>query len=235
VSWFRDLWSAVERGITWEIGVSSCCSKLTTPRLGHCCYPAGMVRPRPAVVRWWHGLQDLGYYAGEYLLIGLVGPEGPGRIVRRVFRIPIFLYRAGLGPLIGHNVLVLRTTGRRTARSHLTAMRYEHDPDSDTFYVLSGWKGRTDWYQNVRRSSRVQVRVRNRQFPAVAQLLPIDDSAAVRRRYLDRNPFAVGTIRKETSIACDGSQAGLRAVAVHYSAVALRPDVPVPVARPQPT
>jgi deazaflavin-dependent oxidoreductase (nitroreductase family) len=177
-----------------------------------------MVRARTR----WHRVQDLVYYAGEYVLIGLVGPTGPRRLMRRVFRAPILLYRCGLGPLVGHNVLILRTVGRQTGRAHHTAMRFEYDPKTDTFYVLSGWRGRTDWYRNVSRDRRVEVRVGTRRFVTLAELLPPEASEPVLRSYLARNPMAIGTIRKETGTRIAAPE-DLSTVVHHYPAVALRP------------
>jgi deazaflavin-dependent oxidoreductase (nitroreductase family) len=171
----------------------------------------------------WRRIQDLVYYSGEYVLIGFVGQSGPRRLVRRLFRIPIMVYRYGLGPVIGHNVLVLHTTGRRSGRPHATAMRYEYNSDSDTYCVLSGWQGNTDWYRNVSRNNQVDVHVGTRRFTARAELLPSDATVAILRVYVARNPLAIATIRKETGIDCGDDLTGLSKVARHFPAVALRP------------
>jgi hypothetical protein len=53
--------------------------------------------------------------------LGLRGQ--PGRLALAVFRVPLPLYRAGLGWLLGHTFLLLVHPGRRTGQPHtMTAM-----------------------------------------------------------------------------------------------------------------
>jgi deazaflavin-dependent oxidoreductase (nitroreductase family) len=170
----------------------------------------------------WKRFQELVYYSGEYLTIGLVVRWGPRGVARWFFRIPVGLYRAGLGWLVGHVVLVVTTRGRRTGRPHANATRYEQDPGTDTYFVLSGWEGRTDWYRNATRDPRVHLRVGSRSFWTIAEPLDADGAGRVLRMYLARNPFGARTIRRETGVAFDGSDERLREIASHYPAVALR-------------
>jgi hypothetical protein len=69
----------------------------------------------------------------------------------------------------------------------------------------------------------VDVHVGSRRFTTSAELVSAGASVAVLRFYADRNPFALGTIRKETGISCETEPGGLSAVARHSPAVALRP------------
>jgi deazaflavin-dependent oxidoreductase (nitroreductase family) len=164
---------------------------------------------------------DLVYYAGEYVVIGLAARRAPRGLVRRLFRIPVWCYRHGLGRVVGGQVLALATRGRRSGRIHVNAMRYEHDPRTDTYFVLSGWDGATDWYRNVRADPAVGVAVGRRRFRSTASLLSSEEGVAVLRSYLARNPFAAATIRKETGIEFDGRSETLLAIARRYPAVAL--------------
>lgn len=167
---------------------------------------------------------DWVYYAVEYFMIRFVGQDGPRGLIRWILRIPVWLHQIGLGSLAAHNLLVITTRGRKTGRVHLNAMRYEHDRATDTFYVLSGWGGRTDWYRNVRHDQQVFVAVGRRRFPCTATLLPAEDTIAVLHTYLNRNPFGVGTIRIETGITYDGEDEIPLSIASYYPAVAFRPS-----------
>ena len=169
-------------------------------------------------------LLDWVYYAGEWALIRWAAREGPRGLIRVVFRIPVWLYRIGLGGLVGHNVLILAARGRRSGKVHVTAMRYEYDSAMDTFHVLSGWAGQTDWYRNVRQDRRVGVAVGRRRLLSTASLLPVEGAIPVIRSYLRRNPLGPRTIRIETGIGYDGTEEALLVIAAHYPAVALRPD-----------
>jgi deazaflavin-dependent oxidoreductase (nitroreductase family) len=172
-------------------------------------------------IRAWRRFQELIYYSGECLTIELAARRRPRGAVRWFFRLPVGLYRSGFGWLVSHVVIVVTTRGRRTGKPHANAMRYEHDSLTDTYFVLSGWEGRTDWYRNAVNDSRVHVRVGTRSFWTVAKPLDAEGVRRVLRTYLARNPFAVRTIRRETGVAYDGSEERLREIASHYPAMAL--------------
>ena len=63
----------------------------------------------------------------------------PGRLALAVFRLPLPLYRARLGRLLGHTFLVLTHIGRRTGTPHATAaMVLRHDPVTHESVILLG-------------------------------------------------------------------------------------------------
>jgi len=72
-------------------------------------------------------------------------PESKWR--RTLFRAPIFLWRLGLGPIIGHNMLLLTTTGRKTGlpRRALT----EYHTLQGKIYVPCAFGPQSDWYKNL--------------------------------------------------------------------------------------
>ncbi len=65
-----------------------------------------------------------------------------------IFRLPLPLYRLGLGSLLGHRFMLLTHTGRRTGKVHRTVLAVLHfDPVTHEVKVMSAW-GRSDWVKN---------------------------------------------------------------------------------------
>lgn len=63
------------------------------------------------------------------------------------YRLPIVLWRLGLGPLVGRSFMVLTVTGRSSGRPRHTTV-IPHVVGGQT-YVWCPWGGRSQWYRNV--------------------------------------------------------------------------------------
>ncbi len=87
----------------------------------------------------------------------------PSKALRLGLRLPIWLYRARLGWLLGDRFLMLTHTGRKSGLPRQTVIEVvQHDKGTDTYYVVSGWGEKSDWYQNIRKSPSVTVHVGGR-------------------------------------------------------------------------
>ena len=79
------------------------------------------------------------------------GRSRPTGALRLAFRPPIYLYRLGLGQLLGHRFMLLTHRGRRSGRVYQTALEVvRYDPSLRETVVASGWGERSDWYRNSR-------------------------------------------------------------------------------------
>ncbi|MCU7730982.1 nitroreductase family deazaflavin-dependent oxidoreductase [Actinoplanes sp. KI2] len=72
-------------------------------------------------------------------------PTGLGRLL---WRLPILLYRCGLGPLLGHRVMLLTHTGRTTGKPRQAVVEVVFE-DQRGYVAASGFGPRADWYRNV--------------------------------------------------------------------------------------
>ncbi|MCB0195650.1 MAG: nitroreductase family deazaflavin-dependent oxidoreductase [Anaerolineae bacterium] len=66
---------------------------------------------------------------------------------RFVFKLPLYLWRMGLGRLLPANFLVLTTTGRKSGLPRHTML--EHGQIDNCFYIGSGWGHQSDWARNL--------------------------------------------------------------------------------------
>jgi deazaflavin-dependent oxidoreductase (nitroreductase family) len=101
----------------------------------------------------------------------------PSWLNRHILRVPVLLYRLGLGPRLEQECLILTTTGRRTGRPHSAALDYvEAD---GRIYVFAGYGARSDWYRNVLARPEVIVLLGRRRLRGRAR--PIEDPGERRR------------------------------------------------------
>jgi deazaflavin-dependent oxidoreductase (nitroreductase family) len=80
-------------------------------------------------------------------------PSGGWR--KLFFRMPVYLWRMGLGWALPRQFLLLTHTGRRSGAPRRTML--EHYRYGAAYYVASGWGPRSQWIRNIQANPRVTV------------------------------------------------------------------------------
>ncbi|MGD8402421.1 MAG: nitroreductase family deazaflavin-dependent oxidoreductase [Anaerolineales bacterium] len=115
----------------------------------------------------------------------------PGKALRFGLRLPIWLYRAHLGWLLGDRFLMLTHTGRKSGLERHTVIEVvQHNKDADTYYVVSGWGEKSDWYQNIRKKPSVTIQTGGRQFKSTAEFIPVEKAIGILQTYAREHPTA---------------------------------------------
>jgi len=110
---------------------------------------------------------------------------------RRLVRAPIWLYRARLGFLFGHRLLMLEHRGRKTGARRYVVLEVVDHPAPGEYVVASGFGKRAQWLRNVMHDPQVRVYLGSRApAAATATLLDPEQAGAVLRRYAARHPRA---------------------------------------------
>src|SRR5437870_474713 len=76
-----------------------------------------------------------------------------------IFKLPLLLYRLGLGWLLGKRFMQLTHVGRHSGkvrRTVLAVLRF--DEKTKEIYAVSAWKG-SDWCYNIQASPALQVEI----------------------------------------------------------------------------
>jgi deazaflavin-dependent oxidoreductase (nitroreductase family) len=71
----------------------------------------------------------------------------PKGLLKWLYKLPILLYRLGLGFAVGRLFMVLTTTGRKSGQPRRTAIEFHEFEGKPT--VMSGWGTKADWYRNL--------------------------------------------------------------------------------------
>lgn len=152
-------------------------------------------------------------------------PAKPRGLLRWGFRLPIALYRARLGWLLGHRFLLLTHRGRTTGKLRRTVQEVvRYDPAARGSAVLSAYGERADWCRNILAHPAVEVRTGGSRYVPQYRLLDPDERLAALRMYQRRYRRAFRAVMRFLGYPYDGLEAGLRALADAVVMVAFRPQ-----------
>lgn len=131
----------------------------------------------------------------------------PPRGWKAVFwRAPIWLYRIGLGSLLGERFLLLNHTGRKSRQPRQAVLEVvKIDHKMDNYYVVSGFGEKAQWYQNVMHTVDVSIQVGKHIFPARAERLSTENGKVILQEYAQKHPTAMRELSKILNLPYDGS------------------------------
>jgi len=115
----------------------------------------------------------------------------PSKALRFGLRLPIFLYHIKLGWLLGDRFLMLTHTGRKSGLPRQVVVEVvKHDKEAKTYYIVSGWGEKADWYRNIRKTPQVTVQVGRRKFQTEAEFIPVEKAIDIVNTYAEEHPIA---------------------------------------------
>ena len=114
-------------------------------------------------------------------------PKGLSRIF---FRLPIGLYRAGLGWMLGNRFLLLNHVGRKSGLPRQAVLEVvEHDPETDVYVVAVGFGEKSDWYRNLLVDPDVSIQVGRRKIAVTAECLDPQTAGEIMEDFARRYPM----------------------------------------------
>ena len=115
----------------------------------------------------------------------------PSQALRFSLRLPIWLYRLHLGWLLGNRFLMLTHKGRKSGQTYQTVIEVvQFDKERDTYYAVSGWGKRADWYQNIHAYPDIVINAGRRQLKAHATDIPLPEAVDILETYTRQHPLA---------------------------------------------
>lgn len=122
-----------------------------------------------------------------------------------LMRLPIGLYRAGLGWLLGDRLVMIEHLGRVSGEPRYVVVEVV-ERRRNAIRVASGLGPRSQWYRNLRANGVAYLSTgRARRVPAHVRFLGDDEAAAAFARYAAAHPVAW----KELSAAIDVAAGGI--------------------------
>jgi len=136
----------------------------------------------------------------------------PDGITRFILRVPVYIYRVGLGFILGQRFLMLEHTGRKTGLKHQCVLEIVFfDHDKRTYYVASGWGKRSNWLKNIEADPDVTIMIGDNKYRSVASRLNFNDSLSIMNNYSETHPAAFKILAKKIlgeSIASKNEKVG---------------------------
>ncbi|GGN85596.1 hypothetical protein GCM10010112_66190 [Actinoplanes lobatus] len=135
--------------------------------------------------------------------------QKPTGMWRRLLRLPVYLYRARLGFLMGQRILLLTHRGRISGRVFRTPVEVvEHDQETGEYIVCSGTGLFADWYRNIAEQPAQQVQVCNRRWRPHQRILDTREAAQRFARYEELHPRTARRLLASMGNSYDGTDDG---------------------------
>ncbi|WMX48092.1 nitroreductase family deazaflavin-dependent oxidoreductase [Streptomyces roseicoloratus] len=152
-------------------------------------------------------------------------PRTPTGWRRRLLRLPIRLFRAGLGPLFGGRLLLLIHTGRTSGRSREVVLEVvAHDRARRTWTIASGFGPDAQWYRNLRHTPQATIQFGRRYQVVTARFPSPEEGGRIMVEYARRHPRAAQALCRFMGFPADGSAAGYRSAGEQIPFVRLEAD-----------
>jgi deazaflavin-dependent oxidoreductase (nitroreductase family) len=128
---------------------------------------------------------------------GTTNTPAPSGLKRWLLRLPIWLYRFGLGGLLGGRFVMLTHIGRKSGLPRQVVLEVvNHDAATDTYFIASGWGEKADWLRNIERTPHVLLDAGRRRFEATATRLSQAEAAEQFGLYARRHPAAIRSLAR---------------------------------------
>ncbi|TQN30339.1 deazaflavin-dependent oxidoreductase (nitroreductase family) [Haloactinospora alba] len=148
---------------------------------------------------------------------------------RALYRAPIWIYRLGLGGLLGNRFVLLTHIGRKSGRARQVVLEVvgRHE-ESGGYLVASGYGGRAQWFRNISTEPRVRFQVGWRRYTGTARPLPAEESGRRLAEYARRHPRTAAALMRAVGQEVDSTDASYERVGADREhgvpIVALRPE-----------
>jgi deazaflavin-dependent oxidoreductase (nitroreductase family) len=137
----------------------------------------------------------------------------PRGLSRLAFRLPLWLYRLGLGSLLGKRFVCLTHTGRRSGKPRQTMLEVvRYDRDSGACIVAAGFGEGSDWVRNVEHDPHILFTIGRIHHTGLAERLDPETAADELVDYARRYPLAWRELVRFMGYRLDGTQADIHSL-----------------------
>jgi deazaflavin-dependent oxidoreductase (nitroreductase family) len=114
-------------------------------------------------------------------------PRGIGKLF---LRSPIWLFTIGLGWVFGERLLLLNHIGRKTGMKRQVVLEVaHHNKQTGSYTVNVAYGKKSDWYQNIRKTSNVSIIVGRRRLNANAEIVSPAEGGEIMVAFFRQHPI----------------------------------------------
>ena len=140
-----------------------------------------------------------------------------------ILKLPLLLYRTGLGWLLGHRFMLLTHIGRRSGTVRRTVLAVLHfDSGSREIMAISAWSA-SDWFKNILTSPALQVETGFTRYAPVHCSLSTEEIARLFEDYRYKHQIFSRIVCRIPGWQWDSSHEELLELAKTLRGVAFRP------------
>ncbi len=127
--------------------------------------------------------------------------------MRRVLHVPVYLYRARLGFLLGRRFVMIEHRGRRSGHHYRTVVEVAGRRNGEVI-CASVTGPRADWYRNLRAHGLLAVWVGSSKRWASVRFLESREAAGVMADYEHEHPKTAARLYRIMGVSYDGTVEG---------------------------
>jgi deazaflavin-dependent oxidoreductase (nitroreductase family) len=143
--------------------------------------------------------------------------ERPSKFTLFLLKMPIWLYSAHMGWMLGKRFVLINHIGAKTGLPRRTVVEVvAYHPDTKSYFVCSGFGEKAIWYKNLKKTPKTTIQVGSQTIQAVARFLSPEEGADVMADYALRNPKAAVQVTKFCGHPSDGTESSYRQIAREY-------------------
>jgi deazaflavin-dependent oxidoreductase (nitroreductase family) len=87
--------------------------------------------------------------------------------------------------------VLLKHIGRKSGEVRKTVVEVvEHDKATDTYFIVSGWGYKANWYRNLQATPDIEIKVGRRTLQVTAETIPANEGVNVLLSYREKYPLA---------------------------------------------
>ncbi|MER5495699.1 MULTISPECIES: nitroreductase family deazaflavin-dependent oxidoreductase [unclassified Streptomyces] len=136
-------------------------------------------------------------------------PRLPSGWRRRLTRLPIGLYRVGLGPLFGKRLLLLHHKGRTSGLDRKAVLEVVAR-ERGSWTLAAGFGPESAWYRNLRHTPRTTIQSGRRYYAVTAHFLTPEEGGEIMARYAPAHPRVARRLCAFMGLDVDGSEESFR-------------------------
>ena len=123
---------------------------------------------------------------------------------RRVLKAPTYIFRARLGLVFGHRLLMLEHRGRSSDNLYRTVIEVAGRTESE-WICSSGTGPHADWYRNLKAGGLEAVWIGSHRHQATVRFLEADEAAGFMAAYEHGHPKTAAKLYEAMGVSYDGS------------------------------
>ena len=149
----------------------------------------------------------------------------PQGLSRFFFRLPIGLYRLGLGSLLGTRAVLLVHTGRKSGLERKVVLEVvQYDKKNGACVIAAGFGSDSDWFRNITKEPRIGFTVGSTYRKGTAVRLTEKEAGRELVRYAKEHPLSWKELTKFMGYQTDGTEKDTRAIGRILPMFILKPD-----------
>lgn len=149
-------------------------------------------------------------------------PKSKG-ITRFFAQLPTYIYRVGLGGLLGDKRMMVTHRGRKSGLKRYTVLAVrQHNPQIDEYITVSALGERADWYRNIQTMPALEIQVGHRRFFPELHFLTTEETIALLEP-VRRDPKLARRLARYAGYSYDGTQEQFYTICQAVRAVGFRP------------